>query len=187
MFLAELREQSRSRDVPVLVVTMLQNQGRAMELGANAFHEKPISRDWLIGELGRLARPRLLDTVLIIDDEEISRSILKQHLAGLPCQIVESAMSGEGLEQARFLRPSIIFLDLALPDMNGFAVLNRLRSDERTRDISVVIYSSHVLTPSEREEVERHGVIVLGKKDVSTQRVQAALVAAGYSIGGKRE
>lgn len=68
--------------------------------------------------------------------------MLRKMLAETPYGIVEAASGAEGLRRAREEQPRLVFLDLMMPEMSGFEVLERLRSDPGTRDISVIIVTS---------------------------------------------
>ncbi|MDR2451075.1 MAG: response regulator [Candidatus Accumulibacter sp.] len=81
--------------------------------------------------------------ILIIDDSATVVTSLKKLLHSAGCVILEAADAETGLEIARENRPDLIFLDVLLPGMNGFAALRRIRRDARTRDIPVIITSSN--------------------------------------------
>ena len=89
-------------------------------------------------------RPKLL----VIDDEEISRYLLRKLLAG-PHDVVEASGGNEGLKQAAVTRPDMIFLDLTMPDMNGRDVLHRLKANPATSSIPVVVVTAQSLEPEE--------------------------------------
>jgi signal transduction histidine kinase/CheY-like chemotaxis protein len=81
------------------------------------------------------ARP----SVLIIDDEIETQRMLQHHLERLDCKILTAATGERGLVLARFHRPSVILLDILMPDLDGWAVLGQLKADERTAGIPIII------------------------------------------------
>jgi len=89
------------------------------------------------------------DCVLIIDDEETARYIARQRLRGTRYRIIEASGGIEGAERARFERPALILLDLAMPDRNGFDVLDELKMDAATSDIPVLIHTSRILSEAD--------------------------------------
>lgn len=96
---------------------------------------------------------RRLGRVLIIDDDEIERYALRQAL-GLPAETVSEAPTGqEGLAQAREERPDLVFLDLAMPGMEGVDVLAELRADPALRDTPVIIFTSRDLDADDRRRL----------------------------------
>jgi signal transduction histidine kinase/CheY-like chemotaxis protein len=122
---------------------------------------------------------------LIIDDDETARYALASRLADLPLDPVEAADAGHGLRLARELRPAVIFLDLVMPDMLGFEVLERLRDDAATLKVPVVVVTSQALTPAEESGLAAQGAAVLSKDAFSradaAARIREALARAGWT------
>jgi signal transduction histidine kinase/CheY-like chemotaxis protein len=94
--------------------------------------------------------------VLLIDDEETSRYVLRQMLGGFGPMLIHEAETGvDGLRLARSSRPDVVLLDLRLPDIDGFDVMERLCADPSTADIPVIVCTSSVLTPQQRSRLSR--------------------------------
>jgi signal transduction histidine kinase len=85
---------------------------------------------------------------LIIDDDEPSRFVLSRPLAHAGFEVLEAETAADGQELAFRRRPSVIFLDLRLPDRSGTAVLEALQADDRTRTTPVIVYTAQPLTPA---------------------------------------
>jgi CheY-like chemotaxis protein len=101
------------------------------------------------------------NTILLVDDDEKSRYLLRQRLAGTRYSIIEASGGVEGAERARFERPALVVLDLMMPDKTGFEVLEDLRSDPATAHIPVVIHTSLALTEADVSRLAgRHGAIL---------------------------
>ena len=111
------------------------------------------------------APPADTTDVLIVDDSETARYLLRKNLEEYDLKIDEATTGRQGLEMVEALRPRVVFLDLNMPDMHGAAVLQALRSSEQTQNVPVVIYSSQVLQEAERADLERQVVAVLRKDD----------------------
>jgi CheY-like chemotaxis protein len=156
----------------------VEDQRKGFALGADAYVLKPVERNWLLAELARLTGHDLIPRVLVIDDEEIARYVLGQCLAGLPYLISEAATGLEGVRRAREEQPQIIFLDLSMPDIDGYEVLDQLKSNSTTNGIPVVISTSKVLTPDERAELATQAAAVLTKDTLSRETVIATITAA---------
>src|SRR5438270_2010307 len=137
--LAELKKDMATRNTPIVVITEVEDQHKAIALGASAFANKPVNREWLLRTLQQLARNW---NVLLIDDDEASRYVLSRALGELRCDIAEAGTGMEGLMRARNRRPDLIFLDLNLPEMSGVEVLQRLKSDAATASVPVIVYTS---------------------------------------------
>jgi CheY-like chemotaxis protein len=121
--------------------------------------------------------------VLVIDDDEISRYLVRNHLAGAPFEVSEAADPREGLRDARAERPDAIVLDLVMPEMSGFDVLAQLKEDPTTMDIPVVVLTSKTLTEEERRRLAPHALRIFSKAALADGRsvddLRAALSAAG--------
>jgi signal transduction histidine kinase/CheY-like chemotaxis protein len=190
--LNELKAQESTRDVPVLVLTVTDCEERALALGANHYGLKPIEQTWLLNRLEFLTATGPIQTILIIDDTESDRRLFREVLArGGRCRIVEAADGVEGLKIAREARPSVIFLDLVMPDTTGFEVLERLKDDVATRDIPVIIHTSKDLADDERERLKIDTAAIVEKgasnREEAFDRFRGALFKAGFSLARAQE
>jgi CheY-like chemotaxis protein len=125
---------------------------------------------------------------LIIDDDEVSRYLLKGLLHWANVRIVEASNGTEGLRAAHALKPSVIFLDLNIPDLNGFEILDRLKSDQNTADIPVVIYTSRILDEKERAALSRAaGILMKGatSREEQLEALEAAFERAGLDFANR--
>jgi CheY-like chemotaxis protein len=167
----------------VFVVTVVENEKKALALGASGFHAKPIDRTWLLNELesgtGRQSRQ-----ILIVDDDEISRYLVKGLLANRGYRLLEAQGGSEGLRLARENQPQLIVLDLSMPDLNGFQVLDSLKNDSATKDIPVVIYTSQTLESQDRARLREAVDIIpkaLDSREQAGARFTEALGRAGLN------
>ena len=151
--LQDLKQNPATKDIPVFVVTVVENEAKALALGANAFHAKPIDRAWLVSRL-QASVLREQGRILIVDDDEISRYLVKGLLSNSGYRILEASGGQEGIQLARSSKPSLIILDLSMPDLSGFEVLDVLKSDPETREIPVVIYTSQPLESQDRDRLQ---------------------------------
>ena len=129
----------------------------------------------------RTGRPR----ALIIDDEETARYALASRLGAIPFDVIEAADPREGLRLAHESPPDAIFLDLIMPEMLGFDVLERLREDPATQAVPVVVVTSKVLAPEEESRLAARGAAILSKEDCArgdaSARLLHALARAGWT------
>jgi signal transduction histidine kinase len=105
-----------------------------------------------------------LESILIIDDEEVARYVLRQHFRGTRFFISEAVGGVEGLERARFDLPQLILLDIGMPDLSGFQVLDELKEDSTTKHIPVIIYTSRNLSEDDLARLKGRVAGVLPKK-----------------------
>jgi signal transduction histidine kinase/CheY-like chemotaxis protein len=181
-FLEHLKFSQQTRQIPVYVVTMVENRHKALALGADDFQIKPVDREWLLNRLKSQAEERTVEQILVIDDDEVSRYLLKGLLSDTRYNVIEAAGGQEGLNMARRIKPSAIFLDVVMPDLNGFEVLDQLKTDPDTRHIPVVAVTSKLLSDEERKHLDEKTVDVLSKdhsaREVSVTKVRDALKRA---------
>jgi len=182
--LQELKQNPATKDIPVFVVTVVENQSKAMALGATAFHAKPIDRAWLLNQL-QATLDRHEGQILMVDDDEIARYLLRGLLAGSGHRLLEAQGGVEGLRVARLSKPNLIILDLSMPDLSGFEVLETLKRDPETREIPVVIYTSQSLDSEERARLQDAVDIVpkgASSREAAETRFAEAMVRAGLQI-----
>jgi CheY-like chemotaxis protein len=149
--LRALKADPELRDIPVVLVTVLGDREMGYALGAADYLTKPIDTDALARVL---ARYRLGDgqasRILIIDDDPGTRELLRRTLAAEDYTVMEAADGPKGLACLKRWRPDAVILDLMLPGMDGFEVLETMRRDDAWRGIPVVVVTAKDLT---REEV----------------------------------
>jgi CheY-like chemotaxis protein len=166
--IAALKRADATRDVPLIVVSALQERERGLALGADAYLTKPVDRRALLDTLtGLHARRQPVIRVLTIDDEEVARYLVRQCLPSPAFEVIEAPSGAEGLRCAREARPDVILLDLMMPGVDGREVLRELAADAATRDIPVVILTSSVLEPAERDQLLQRAARVLSKANLS--------------------
>ncbi len=186
LFLTELKQATDTRDIPVIVISIIEGQKTAIALGADDFCPKPVERSWLVERLTRLSRRGRLDKVLIVDDDEGSRYLLRTLISQFRFQLFEASGGVEGLAMARSEKPAVIFLDLLMPDMSGFEVLERLRADPETRDLAVIVFSSKDLDDDERRHLAELSMAVMPKgqrPETTLTDIKVALERAGVRPG----
>lgn len=172
-FLQDLKVDPATRKIPVYVITVVDNREKALALGADAFHPKPVDREWLMKQL-EAAFPS--HPVLVVDDDPTSRYLIKVVLSQANYEVAEAGGGIEGLRMARELSPALIVLDLVMDDLSGFEVLERLSADPATRSIPVVIHTSKDLDKEERGRLS--AAIDIVPKTVMSSRESAL---AGFS------
>lgn len=117
------------------------------------------------------SEPPHMRTVLVVDDDEVVRYLLRRMLADGALQVREAASGPEGLRLASELHPAVVVLDLSLPGMDGFEVLEALQRAPATRDIPVLIHTSRSLTEPERARLLTHAMGILSKSGLTRERL----------------
>lgn len=185
-FLSELKQQETTQDLPILVTTVINNQQKALGLGADAFIIKPIDRFLFLNTVNKLVRKDTTQTLLLVDDDSVDRYLFQELLGGTSLQIIVASDGQAGLDLAQTEKPSCIVLDLNLPKIRGVDILNQLKSNPATAQIPVIIQSSQVLTDLEHQHLAKHTVAILDKErpvlDVARHLLQFALLKAGIVL-----
>jgi signal transduction histidine kinase/CheY-like chemotaxis protein len=185
-FLAGLKAQPETRELPAVVVTNVDDERKALALGADAYRTQPVEGDWLLATLRRLTtaptRP-----VLVVDDDQAWRYLLGGIAAGLGFAVVEAADGLAGVQQAGASSPAAVLLDLVMPELEGLEVLRRLRADPATARLPVVVTTSKALDAGERGELDRLGAVLLPKSRLSAPDASELLAEALRRAGGAAE
>jgi signal transduction histidine kinase/CheY-like chemotaxis protein len=183
--LHELKHTQATEDIPILVVTVVENRNKALAMGADGFHSKPVERSWLVEKLKAVADHHNATDVLIIDDDEVSRYVLRTLLGQMDFQFTEACSGQEGLKKVAQQKPNVVILDLSMPDVSGFEVLSLLKADSETAEIPVIIYTSADLTSRETDSL-RDAVAVVSKqsrsREISLENFAEAFRKAGFPM-----
>jgi len=148
--LAELKADAALCDVPVIMVTMLDDQRLGFALGATEYLTKPLDRERLRALMARYRRDGAHD-VLVIEDDADTRQLLRRQLEGEGWRVEEAENGRAGLEAVGRKEPSLILLDLMMPVMDGCQFAAELRRHEAWRRIPVVVITAKELTAAERK------------------------------------
>jgi len=153
--LKRLKSDDLTRDIPVVIISMIENRELGVALGADDYFVKPVDRTRLLDRIRKLTFDRLPRArLLLIDDDPAVHALLEEELAALGYTI-EGAFSGEsGVLAARNAMPDLIILDLMMPGMSGFEVANALKEDLATANIPILVLTSKDISADERRELQ---------------------------------
>ena len=181
-FLARLKTVPHWAEVPVVVVSVVADNSKGFSLGAALVLQKPIERDALLHGLDRLglkpAHGREV-TVLVVDDDPSAIELLASQLRQNRYAVLAAHGGRAGIELAQRHRPDLIALDLEMPEVNGFDVVEALKSSPETARIPIVVVTAQNLTIADRARLNGHISDIVGKSQFSAERfvgeVQRAL------------
>jgi signal transduction histidine kinase/CheY-like chemotaxis protein len=149
-YLIELKQRDKTHAIPVVVVSSTGDKRKAINLGADEYLEKPLDPEQLVALLRRWTGDGPPTRVLVVDDEPVCRYLVRRLLPGSAFEITEAATGAEALAQLRERRPDVILLDLNMPEMDGFAFLDRLASASDLRPPPVIVLTAMALDHSNR-------------------------------------
>ncbi len=170
--LEEIKTDPDTKNIPVIICTIVEEEERGFSLGASDYLLKPILEEDLIASLQRLGGSGDIRQVLIIDDSPDDLRLMEKIVSGSGKYQTNSALTGqEGLEKIVSLRPDAIILDLFLPDINGFSILEHLRSNASLQEIPVIVVSGAELTQEQKQRLEELGKTLLQKTSLSEREL----------------
>lgn len=166
-FLSRVRQ--RWPGIPCIATSIRDESAAARRNEADAFLLKPVEKDTLLEELRRLTAETGMRRILVVDDNEISRYILRDLLDQPWLEILEASSAKDALDSLRENAPNAIILDLLMPGVSGFELLRHLRAQRTTEKLPVLVYTSKELTEAERLELENLNAPVIKKGDVTSR------------------
>jgi CheY-like chemotaxis protein len=172
--LDHLKHHPETRHIPVHIVSAGDGRQNALKAGAVAFVEKPISKEVLEETFGEIRSfiDRELKRVLVIEDDEAQRNAVIELIGGSDDVEVSAAGSGEeALEALELQRYDCMVLDLKLPEMGGFALLEKLKEDPRYSSIPVIVYTGKELTRREETKLKKFAESIVVKDASSPERL----------------
>ena len=156
-FLVQAKADPDIADIPVIIVSILDERGKGIALGAADYIVKPASRDDLLASLHRLTLPVKAVNgsakVLVIDDDQLAIELVEAVLQPEGYRILKATDGEQGILLAQQEVPSLIILDLLMPGVDGFAVVDRLRGNPATAAIPIIILTSKTMSREEKERL----------------------------------
>ncbi len=153
--LTNLKSREDTSEIPIIVTTLSPERERALASGADRYLQRPFMPDQLIRLVREVEAEFSRQRILVIDDQPESLRLLKQILTESGHYRVYVADNGQdGITMVARRRPDLVVLDLRMPNMDGFAVLNELRSNPETAKIPVMVVTGDVdLNATEQEQL----------------------------------
>jgi CheY-like chemotaxis protein/anti-sigma regulatory factor (Ser/Thr protein kinase) len=161
--LSALKADPLLNDIPVVMLTMVDDPERGFTLGASEYVTKPVNRRRLSQILKKCTCLRPPCPVLVIDDEAMSRSLIRSILEKEGWIVSEASNGIEALESMKRERPQLICLDLMMPEMDGFAFAAEVRNHPEWRSIPIVVVTSQELTNDDRRRLNGNVEKILRK------------------------
>ena len=161
--LKALKSDPELCDIPVVLVTIMRDRDLGFALGAADYISKPLEREALMRVVGRYVRGDGRAQVLVVDDDPKTRDMLRRTLQKAGWTVAEAANGCEAIEALERAKPALVLLDLMMPGMDGFEVLERLRGDATWREVPVIIITAKDLTADDVDRLNGRVAKVLQK------------------------
>jgi signal transduction histidine kinase/CheY-like chemotaxis protein len=180
--LNQLKADEKTAGIPVIMLSMLENQNLGYALGACEYLVKPVNRQHLISVVDRVLGDTDKGSVLVVEDDADMLYLMQSLLTEAGFDVIMAENGKQALEKLGEHNPSMILLDLIMPVMDGFEFLRRLRDMKEYQYTPVVVLSAADLSSETRGQLQRVVEEVVSKHTVSPQQ----LVADIKSIVGAR-
>jgi CheY-like chemotaxis protein len=151
--LQELKADPELAQIPVLMISILDEKHKGYALGAADYLTKPFNRDRLRALLAKYSGAGRGRRILVVEDDADTRRWLSRALEGEGWQVAEAENGRVALERLVETPPDLIVLDLMMPEMDGFEFLSQLRRDQALRKIPVVVITAAELTDADRSRL----------------------------------
>ena len=194
--LAALKADRETAHVPVVVVSVEPERGRGFALGATEYLVKPVSGEHLLAAVTRLLppswvvegeEPRRLSAV-VVDDDPLALKLVRSTLEPLGWEVHTCAGGQQAADLVRTVSPSVVVMDLLMPQVDGFAVIDELRPERDSEGPPIVVLTAKSLTPQDRSRLEGRIAFVAEKAGVDLPSLARRLAAvAGEHAAGERQ
>jgi signal transduction histidine kinase/DNA-binding response OmpR family regulator len=172
--LTALKADAQLRDIPVIMVTVLSERGIGLSLGAVEVLTKPVDRAQLSALMHSLLRRE--GPILVVEDDASSRELISQSVEKMGLAVAEAVNGRQALTWlGAHPAPAMILLDLVMPEVDGFEVLDALAARADWRDIPVIVITAKQLTVAERERLLRQAQKIIAKGAASRLDIAAAV------------
>jgi DNA-binding response OmpR family regulator len=157
--LAELKSLPEVKDIPVIIVSIIENRPFGLNLGAIEYFVKPVNKEQLVEAVRKIEAV----TVLVVDDEPQTVELLTDMLRTEGFTVLQAYGGQQGVDLAIEKHPDLIILDLMMPEVSGFDVVEQLRAHPEAMEIPIMIYTSKDLTAEDRQRLNSHVQAIASK------------------------
>jgi CheY-like chemotaxis protein len=169
--LSALKADPATVDIPVIVLSIVDDKNLGFALGASDYLTKPINRDRLYATLARYRAGQPCGTVLVVEDDELTRDQVRRALEADACTVITATNGREALERLAKTRPDVILLDLLMPEMDGFTFAEELHKHTAWRSIPVVVMTNKDITTEDLRRLHGFVETVLRKGEYSREEL----------------
>ncbi len=177
--LSDLKSLKDTKNIPVIIASIIDNKDLGFALGATDYLIKPIDKETLIHTLSQFTltskRKRRQVNILLVDDDPVIHKMIEKLLVGEGFNLVHAYNGEEGLRMAIELKPDLILLDLIMPDIDGFEVAENIKKHPISAQIPIFIITSKDLTVEERLRLSGNIERIIGKKAFSAEELSRSI------------
>ena len=181
--LQNLKNDLQTRDIPVIMCTILEEEEKGFNLGASEYLVKPFLQEDLTATISRLNKDGKISDILVVDDDPDDRRFLEKMLQASGKFNVLVAESGvRGWEMIQTKKLDAVLLDLYMPDLDGFSILAKIRDTQALAHLPVIVLSGADVTVDQQKQLVEAGHLLLEKGSLREQNLLDKLDTALRSI-----
>ncbi len=167
--LRELKSTPETQDIPVIILSIIDEKQLGFSLGAAEYIVKPIEKDILLRKLKNLEKMAKIKTILVVDNERDAVKLIGAMLTEAGYQVMEAYTSEEAVDAMRGSKPDLIVLNLTMSEVSGIDVIEQMKADDEIRNIPLIVVTQKELT--ERQISELNGRIqgILNRATLTTE------------------
>jgi PAS domain S-box-containing protein len=187
----ELKDHPLCKDIPVIIISMVDERNVGFGLGAAEYFVKPVQKQDLIAAIKKVdsAHSQKSAKILVIDDDKSVTELIQVILEAEGCSVLKAHNGKEGLAVAESEKPDLIILDLVMPELSGFSVAYQLKHNPATYTIPVMIMTSMEIDDETREQLQGFVVSLMQKSGFTKRDLlnEIASIDSSRKIEGKKE
>jgi PAS domain S-box-containing protein len=187
MMLYELKHHPETADIPIIVVSVVDQKGMAFTLGASEYLVKPVARETLLAKLAQHVGSSHDggSRVLVAEDEITTLRVIQGILKGAGYEPVPARNGKEAISVLARMRVDLVLLDLQMPEMDGFEVIKRIRAHPQWRDLPIFVLTAKNLTDLEIDLLTKETRAVFSKgqpwKEALVADIKKAIAPKAFS------
>jgi CheY-like chemotaxis protein len=166
--LSTFKTDPRTAEIPVVLVTIIDQPATGASLGADEYIVKPVKKATLLAAVERCLSQRKTigrtRPILVVEDDAPTREFVAELLSKHGYVVTTAAGGAEARARVAASLPELVILDLILPEVSGFQLLAEWRTNSRTADLPVFVLTSKDLTPEEQDYIRTHTALLLQKQ-----------------------
>jgi CheY-like chemotaxis protein len=173
--LTRLKGDPELSSIPVVMLTMVNNREMGFSLGVDDYMLKPIDRTAFVRTLRRYCAPHEDPTILVVEDDAITREMMRTSIEKEHYTVIEACNGAEGLAQLAKTRPALILLDLMMPEMDGFHFTREVRAHPEWRDIPILVMTAKDIDAEDRARLDGQVSRILQKGACGREELLTAI------------
>nr|HDN00236.1 response regulator [Deltaproteobacteria bacterium] len=152
--LRDLKSAPDTRDIPVIVLSIVDNKKLGFSLGAAEYMVKPLDKNFLLKKIKVLEKTGKIQRILVVDSEKDTVSLIEHTLQEVGCQIKTAYNGQDAIELVKSFMPNLIILNLTMPKVDGFDVIEHIKTEESAKNIPLILITKKDLSKNEKDALD---------------------------------